>query len=832
MTVFKLKGVYVVAAMVMLVGCSGDNGEKGDSGASGSNGLSSLVNMIDLAPKNAMCFKGGQLFQQGLDTNADGELSSGEVRSSTYNCAPSIVTTTHNFNRVATFPVCAQFDSQCNTDIKTSAEIIAVSGDGNTLVYSDSPNHSLGFVNIINPLSPIAGGVLALAGEPTSVAVKDQYALVAVNTSEDYVSVSGQLQVVNIPQQEIIHNIDIGGQPDSIAVSPDGHYAVIAIENERNEDLGDGVPPQLPAGGIVIVDISHSAPAAWTTINVSLDGIATQYPSDPEPEYVDINTDNVAVVTLQENNHIVLIDITSGSILNAFSAGSVDLSLIDIDEETPSIINQTASLAGVAREPDGVAWINSHYFATADEGDLVGGSRGFTIFNTDGEVVWSSGADLDHLAAKYGHYPDSRSGNKGNEPENIELGVFGDERFLFVNSERSSLVFVYDVANPTKPLLKQILPAGQAPEGGVAIPSRNLLVVASEEDAREDKIRSVVNIYQYNALPQHYPTLQSINRDNGVPIPWSALSGLAADPWHEGILYAVEDSYYGANRIFTIDVNVMPALLTSEITVRDTEGVFAALATSGDAPSAISFDAPDLVAMINPDKSLNLDLEGIARASDGGFWLVSEGAGTVSDAEKHPIKSLNVLLKTDAYGMVTAVSTLPSEVNALQVRFGFEGVAEYDGKVYVVFQHSWEGESHPRIGIFDPAEASWRFVFYPLNAPESQNGGWVGLSEISAFGNGQFLVIERDNKAGPDAAVKRFYRVDLSVVEDGATITKTLVRDLITSGDLVSPKGLIPEKIEGAAIMPNGDVYIVNDNDGVDNNKGETQLMNLGNILN
>lgn len=832
MTVFKLKCAHAVAAILMLVGCSGDDGEAGSPGANGDKGLSTLVNMVDLSPRDAMCFKGGQLFEQGLDTDANGELSPEEVRTRAYNCAPSITNDTRNFNRVATFPVCSQLDAQCNTDIETAAEIVAVSGDGNTLVYSDSPNNALGFVDILNPFSPMPSGMLALEGEPTSVAVKNQYALVAVNTSADYVNVSGQLQVVSILQQKIIHNIDIGGQPDSIAVSPDGHYAVIAIENERNEELGDGVPPQLPAGGIVIVDISDATPAAWTTVNVSLDGVATRYPSDPEPEYVDINTDNVAVVTLQENNHIVLIDLASGSIVNAFSAGSVDLSLIDTEEEVPAIINQTASLEGVAREPDGVAWINNRYFATADEGDLDGGSRGFTIFNTDGDIVWSSGADLDHLAARYGHYPDSRSGNKGNEPENIELGVFGEDRFLFVNSERSSLVFVYDVANPEKPMLKQVLPAGQAPEGGVAIPSRHLLVVASEEDARADKIRSVLNIYQYNALPQEYPTLQSVNRANGVPIPWSALSGLAADPWHDGILYAVEDSYYGANRIFSIDVTATPALLTREITVYDTAGIFAALATSGDEPSATRFDALDLTAMINRDKSLNLDLEGIASASDGGFWLVSEGAGTVSDAEKHPVKSLNILLKTDAYGAITAAFTLPPEVNALQVRFGFEGVVEYDGQVYVAFQHPWEGEAHPRIGIFNPAEASWQFVFYPLNAAESQNGGWVGLSEISALGNGHFLLIERDNKAGPDAAVKRLYRVDLSAVEEGATITKTLVRDLVVTGDLVSPRGLIPEKVEGVAIMPNGDVYIVNDNDGVDNNKGETQLMNLGKLFN
>ena len=53
-----------------------------------------------------------------------------------------------------------------------------------------------------------------------------------------------------------------------------------------------------------------------------------------------------------------------------------------------------------------------------------------------------------------------RAKNKGNEPENVEFGVFGGEELLFVNSERSSLIFVYDVQVRSAPVLKQILPAG------------------------------------------------------------------------------------------------------------------------------------------------------------------------------------------------------------------------------------------------------------------------------------------------------------------------------------------------------------------------------------
>jgi hypothetical protein len=48
--------------------------------------------------------------------------------------------------------------------------------------------------------------------------------------------------------------------------------------------------------------------------------------------------------------------------------------------------------------------------------------------------------------------------------------------------------------------------------------------------------------------------------------------------------------------------------------------------------------------------------------------------------------------------------------------------------------------------------------------------------------------------------------------------------------DLKAAGGLVSEKIEGSAMTASGDVYIVNDNDGVDDNSGEIQLINLGQL--
>lgn len=740
------------------------------------------------------------------------------------------------FNRTATFPVCSQIQGTCNTDTETAAEIVAASADGMTLIYSDSPMEQVGFVDITDTSAPVGGGTFALSGEPTSVAVHGSYALVAVNTSTDYVDVSGELAIIDIDSKALVHIIELDGQPDSIAVSPDGAFAAIIIENERNEDLGNGVLPQAPAGTLNIIDLDGQ-PTDWVKRTVDMTGIADLFPTDPEPEFVDINAENIAVVTLQENNHIVLVDLTDGSIVNHFSAGSVNLTQVDATEENPAVISQGESINDVPREPDGVSWIDTTYFATADEGDLNGGSRGFTIYNTDGNIIYTSGNSLEHMAARFGHYPDNRSGNKGNEPENIEFGVFGDKSYLFVNSERSSLVFVYDVADPENPVYLQTLPAASGPEGGVAIPSRNLFVVASEKDDRGDKLRSSLNFYSYGSSQPSYPTLESADRSDGTPIPWGAMSGLSSDPLDENILYAIEDSFYQKNRIFKIDISTFPAKLTEEIRISDANDVFSNISTVSLADPEVDddhstrinvFDEADLDLLINADKTVNIDPEGVAKAGNGGYWVVSEGSGTVND-ENRPVNSLNFLFKIDVQGIIEKVITLPQSLNNNQLRFGFEGVAEYNNNIYVAFQRTWDGDTNPRIGIYDTVSDTWSFFFYPLDTALSQNGGWVGLSDLTSLGNGEFLVLERDNQGGPDAAIKRIYKIDTTGLTQNAMLTKTLVRDLMD--DLASPGGLICEKVEGVALMSNNNVWIINDNDGVDDNSGETQLINLGDIV-
>ena len=124
----------------------------------------------------------------------------------------------------------------------------------------------IGFVDITNPRSPRPLGTVDVGGEPTSVAVHGGYAYAGVNTSPDYVNPSGKLVQIRISSRAVTREVDLGGQPDAVAISPDGQYLAVAIENERDEDLGDGEPPQMPAGYVQIVEMATmTATTRWSS---------------------------------------------------------------------------------------------------------------------------------------------------------------------------------------------------------------------------------------------------------------------------------------------------------------------------------------------------------------------------------------------------------------------------------------------------------------------------------------------------------------------------------------------------------------------------------------
>ncbi|MBD1168767.1 hypothetical protein IDH29_06295 [Pelagibacterales bacterium SAG-MED06] len=296
---------------------------------------------------------------------------------------------------------------------ETSAEIIAATADGMKLVYSDSPANALGMIDITDPANPKPLGSMDLGGEPTSVAIKNGQAFVGINTSPNYVEPSGHLLVVDLASGKEVTKVELGGQPDSVEVSPDGTFVAVAIENERNEDINDEKIPQLPGGFVAIVNLADNS-----VTKADLVGFSTIAPNDPEPEFVDINNLGEIVVTIQENNWMAVID-RNGKVISEFDAGLV--TLVGIDNKKDGKLNMADSIENVRREPDAVKWIGNDHFVTANEGDYKheapgqakrGGSRGWTIFNKNGSVVYESGSSYERALASAGYWPEKRAEKK------------------------------------------------------------------------------------------------------------------------------------------------------------------------------------------------------------------------------------------------------------------------------------------------------------------------------------------------------------------------------------------------------------------------------------
>ncbi len=766
------------------------------------------------------------------------------------NNTTNYIASDYQFERIATIPV------YLNTDINehTVADSVAATTDGDTLIYTNSSHQQLGFIDLTDAINPEADGVLALNGTPHDIEAAGNFALVTVDTSANNQYPSGELAIINIDSRNLVNTLALDGQPDSISISPDQRYAVVTIENQRDVTLGDGSPPQLPAGYIYIIDMVGE-PANWVYRHIQLTGIAELYSADPEPESVDINSDNIAAITLQENNHIVLIELSSGEIINHFSAGSQTLT--GIDTVADKHIDYTDTLSDQRREPDGIQWLNNQYVITANAGDLSGGTRDLSIYNTAESQQTPTNHRVEPLLAALGHHNDLHSPDFGNQPNHIIVATYLQQKYAFISSRYGNAVFVHtidevDNVASISPEPYQVLPTPAQPSGLLAIPKRNMVVVTGQTDDQSKNVRSAISIYQLQKAISSYPRLISSPQENdNSPIAWGALSGLSTHPGNNDIAYSVADNSIQPSRFYTLDIDLYttPPQVTQEILLLDTSDII-----KGISP-----------ALVNSDNTVNLDLEGITYIDDDNIWLVAEGQGDKSDANT----TKNLILKIDINGNISDIVHLPTLTNDRQLSHGLSGITHMNLNIndtpstylYVSFQRAWSGdkEGHTRIGQYElkpdranqeTNEEHWGFYSYPLETPtNTKNNEWVGVSAIANIDNNYIAVIERDNQAGRSAEYKRLYRFSTIAAFDPnepsanqARITtgteqegtptfpilkKLLVKDL--TGIRAIYGGQTLEKIEGLGVdLNSGTAWIVNDNNASSVGNGETQLIRHG----
>ncbi len=142
------------------------------------------------------------------------------------------------------------------------------------------------------------------------------------------------------------------------------------------------------------------------------------------------------------------------------------------------------------------------------------GARSFSIRKADGELVYDSGDDLEQRTAALVPTTfnsngavdtfDTRSDNKGPEPEGLAIGKVSGRTYAFIGLERTGGVIVYDISKPESPVFvtyANTTPTDLAPEGLIFIkkkdsPNGKPLVVVSHE------VSNTITIFEIVRDPQ------------------------------------------------------------------------------------------------------------------------------------------------------------------------------------------------------------------------------------------------------------------------------------------------------------------------------------------
>ncbi|MEN9877351.1 MAG: hypothetical protein RLZZ158_390, partial [Cyanobacteriota bacterium] len=117
------------------------------------------------------------------------------------------------------------------------------------------------------------------------------------------------------------------------------------------------------------------------------------------------------------------------------------------------------------------------------------GGRSISILDSLGNVIWDSGDAIERAAIAAGTYDDTRSDDKGSEPENVTVAAIDGKTYAFVALERSGGVVSFDITDPYNATLVNYQPSATgvvSPEGLIIIPAdkspngRTLLVTSNE----------------------------------------------------------------------------------------------------------------------------------------------------------------------------------------------------------------------------------------------------------------------------------------------------------------------------------------------------------------
>ncbi len=422
---------------------------------------------------------------------------------------------------------------------------VVVANEGEPLNFIPGTNDPDGSVSIIN----LSGGVMA--------------ATVTTATFTAFSKTALRAQGVRIDNRATTAAQDL--EPEYIVVSPDSTTAYVSLQ-ENNAiavvNLNTATVTQILPLGLK----DHSLPG---------NGLDASDQDGPKiniqnwPVFGMYMPDTIALYTVGGQNYIVTAnegdtrDAPGSANDDEIRVGNTGYVLDPTVFPNASTLKQNANLGRL--------------IVSRVDGDLDGdndidriqvfGTRSFSIWSTNGTRLFDSGDDLEQLTAALAPTLfnandgdpaafDTRSDNKGPEPEALAVGTVGNRVYAFIGLERGpSGIMVYDITNPNAARFVQYIRSDLdiAPEGMKFIPANQspngkaLLLVSSEESG-------TTTVYQLRDTPVPPQLSQQTPNGGQIILGSNAAEGLSGGAGPDTIAgFAGDDTILGGAGNDSID---------------------------------------------------------------------------------------------------------------------------------------------------------------------------------------------------------------------------------------------------------------------------------------
>ncbi|MFC4307107.1 esterase-like activity of phytase family protein [Cohnella boryungensis] len=704
------------------------------------------------------------------------------------------------------------------------AEIISATPDGNRLFYTSAGLGSIGVLDLTAPAKPKHLTSIEVGGEPTSVAVTPdgKTALAVVIVSKREVGEKpeikpGKLVAIDTKTLKIKGELAIGNHPDSIAVTTHNGQlvAVIAIENEPIylDDKGIRTDEEKPG---LKGDIS--GPGYVQIVSVNKSDIRKSKVTDVK---FDAKLMKAKGLLYPEDPQPEFVDIKNGKAAVTLQENN---GVAVIDLKTAKITSLFSSGTPVKQKADltedgKISFTGSYPEDVSKEENAGARMSDAVAWNAAGTTLYTADEGEQDYTGGRGWSVWSPTGkllwsDKGSlERKAAELGFYDDSRSGAKGIEVEGV------------------------ETGV-FGKKEFAFVGSERgsfvavyDIAKPSAPSLVQVLPTGIRPEGLLALPGKNlfltsdESSGTITIFEGISGKYVAPAKQPTISAKPGVSWSALSGLAADA-VNSSVLYAVPDVAMEPYIYRLDIKGGNAQLSHH------LAVKENGKLANIDMEGIAvdtsivKGDNPGFWLASEGNALF----KQEGYMANLLVQVDGNGKVLRKVALPAEIDSAEGGIirnnGFEGVTiSTDGRYLVAaIQREYAkdakvgGVNYTRIARYDLKEEAWEFFLYPLEATETK-GDWIGLSEIVNVGDDHYAVIERDKMNGGAAKLKAVYTFSLAglqpfagVTEENSdikasTIKKTKVMDLKST---IAPF----EKLEGLTVSRDGKVWAAVDNDG------------------